>query len=157
MIKMVVNIIVFLVVAGALAQGMRKAGEWRELNSKIVVLGEQIQDLERNERSLSGLKEAPPSDLERAYSSFVDDINSIARSYGLGVLIEGGNPLFQASALKGLREARIRVVLSRIPSRGALISLLAVLDARARSVPFLAGSMVQEKDALTMEAVIFGL
>ena len=156
--KNIVNIVCIVMALAGAFLGFRAFAEWQELSRKAVILEERIRVESEKEQQLSKFKTLPPETLEKVYDTFLNDMGNIARAYGLVCSIgSGADPLFEPSALYGLREARIRIVFSRLSGRGALVSLLAVLDESALKLPFLTEKLVQEKDTLAADVVVFGI
>ena len=137
--------------------GSRSYLESRSVDQETQALKGRLKSLEDKVRLNEKFKKDTPVKLESVYQACVNDLAAAAKTYSLGMVIEGKAPLFAPSTLQGLREARIKVKFSGIPRRGVLVSLLSLLDALAGECPFLAEKVFQDKDSLTVDMVLIGL
>ncbi len=154
------NSVIVLCVVVILAsgwQGSRGWTQWQSAKKEVSVLEGKIERLNERSQMLAQFKSRTPVALSRLYEDFLADISDIARLHLLGLSVEGGIPLFTDSAMEGLKEARIKVVFSRIPRRGSLLSVLAFLDAVANRRALVYEQVIQEKNMLTIEVRLVGV
>lgn len=152
-----INILLTIILTGALVQGALKIVEWHLSREKLKALEARMTEMRRKEQSLSRYKGSVPPKLKDIYAGFINDMRSVARVYGAGMTIDGVNPLFVPSELEGLSVARIKVTFAHLSDRGELVSLLEALDSCARSFPFLMQRLSQEKDSLVLEVTLLGV
>lgn len=124
---------------------------------EIKRIDQKIRSASQYCRMLEGYRHEPAARLEDVYEGVLRDMIDTARALNLGVSFDGDKSLFTASAVSGLREARIKLVFSKIPRQGVLVSLLESLEESARQRPFLIAKLLQEKDGLTAEILLLGL